>query len=80
MTLENMIENIIMGVEFNSRGAILYHQEDVDVILCNKMLKVMDMSLNIVNDREIVLKEYLELLEDDCDTLVLSTVCHPLGY
>lgn len=67
VTLKNMMENIIMGVEFDPREAILRHQEGVDVIPSNKLLTGMDMSLIAVEDREKVLKEYLELLEDEYD-------------
>ena len=63
VTLKNMMENIIMGIEFEPREAILSHKEGVDVIPSNKLLTGMDMSLITVDDRECVLKEYLELLK-----------------
>lgn len=72
VTLKNMMENIIMGVEFNPREAILHHQEGVDVIPSNKLLTGMDMSLITVEDREKVLKEYLELLEDEYDYILID--------
>ena len=58
VTLKNMMENIIMGIEFDPREAILHHQEGVDVIPSNKLLTGMDMSLLTVDEREKVLKEY----------------------
>ena len=63
VTLKTMMENIIMGLEFDPREAILHHEEGIDVIPSNKLLSGMDMSLFTVEDREKVLKEYLELLE-----------------
>jgi len=75
VTLKNMMENIIMGVEFDPREAVLSHKEGVDVVPSNKLLTGMDMSLITVDDREKVLKEYLELLEDDYDYIIID--CMP---
>ena len=75
VTLKNMMENIIMGIEFDPREAILSHKEGVDIIPTNKLLAGMDMSLITVEDREKVLKEYLELLQDDYDYIIID--CMP---
>lgn len=64
VTLKSMMENIIMGLEFDSKEAILHHEEGVDLIPSNKLLAGMDMSLFTVEDREKVLKEYPEAFED----------------
>ena len=45
VTLKNMLENVIMGIEFEPREAILSHKEGVDVVPSNKLLTGMDMSL-----------------------------------
>lgn len=74
ITLKNMMENIIMGIEFDPREAILRHSEGVDVIPSNKLLTGMDMSLISVEDRESVLKEYLELLKDRYDFIIIDTM------
>lgn len=75
VTLKNMMENIIMGIEFDPKEAILSHKEGVDVIPANKLLTGMDMSLLTAEDREKVLREYLELLEDDYDYIIID--CMP---
>lgn len=75
VTLKTMMENIIMGLEFDLREAILHHEEGIDVIPSNKLLSGMDMSLFTVEDREKVLKEYLELLENDYDYILID--CMP---
>ena len=64
-----------MGLEFDPREAILHHEEGIDVIPSNKLLSGMDMSLFTVEDREKVLKEYLELLEKDYDYILID--CMP---
>lgn len=58
-----------------SKDAVLSHKEGVDVIPSNKLLTGMDMSLLTVEDREMVLKEYLELLEEDYDYIIVD--CMP---
>mgnify|MGYP000077258205 CR=1 FL=1 len=75
VTLKTMMENIIMGLEFDPREAILHHEEGIDVIPSNKLLSGMDMSLFTVEDREKVLKEYLELLKQDYDYILID--CPP---
>ena len=75
ITLKTMMENIIMGHEFDAKEAILKHDEGVDVIPSNKLLAGMDMSLLTVDDREKVLKEYLQLLTKDYDYIIID--CMP---
>lgn len=74
VTLKNMMENIIMGIEFDPKEAILKHSEGMDVIPSNKLLTGMDMSLISVEDRESVLKEYLGLLKADYDYIIIDTM------
>lgn len=75
VTLKEMMEHIIMGIEFEPREAILHHEEGFDIVPSNKLLTGMDMSLITVEDREKVLKEYLELLADDYDFILID--CMP---
>lgn len=72
VTLKTMMENIIMGLEFDPKEAVLHHAEGIDVIPSNKLLSGMDMSLFTVEDREKVLKEYLELLEQEYDYILID--------
>ena len=72
VTLKSMMENIIMGLEFDPKEAVLHHEEGMDLIPSNKLLAGMDMSLFTVEDREKVLKEYLELLKDEYDYILID--------
>ena len=74
-SVKTMLENIIMGIEFEATEAIIHHEEGVDIVPANKLLTGMDMSLITVEDREKVLKEYLELLKDDYDYILID--CMP---
>lgn len=74
-TLKTMMEYIIMGSEFDPKESVLHHAEGVDIVPSNKLLTGMDMSLLTVEDREHVLKEYLDLLKSDYDYMLID--CMP---
>lgn len=72
VTLKNMMENIIMGMDFDPKEAILHHEEGIDVVPSNKLLSGLDMSLISVDDREMVLKEYLNMVKDEYDYILID--------
>ena len=65
VTLKNMLENIVMGIKFDPR----------EVIPSNKLLSGLDVSLIMAEDREIILREYLMLLKEDYDFMIID--CMP---
>lgn len=75
VSLKNMMENIIMGMEFDPHEAILKHTEGMDIVPSNKLLVSMDVSLFSVEDCETVLKEYLQMLKMDYDYIIID--CMP---
>lgn len=75
VTLKNMLENIVMGITFDPKEAILQHEEGVDVIPSNKLLSGLDVSLIMAEDREMILREYLTLLKDNYDYMIID--CMP---
>ena len=75
VTLKNMLENIVMGIKFDPREVILHHEEGVDVIPSNKLLSGLDVALIMAEDREIILREYLMLLKEDYDFMIID--CMP---
>jgi len=75
ITLKNMMENIIMGDEFDPREAVISHPEGVDIVASNKLLTGMDMSLIAVEDREQILRKYLQMLSEDYDYMIID--CMP---
>ena len=75
ITLKTMLESIIVGTNINPQEGILKHREGVDVIPANKLLSGMDMSLITVEERETVLKEFLEPIRADYDFILID--CMP---
>ena len=75
VTLKNMMENIVMGIEFDPREAILHHKEGVDIIPTNIELSGLEISLVNAMSREQTLKLYLADLKKDYDYILID--CMP---
>ncbi|MBR1437791.1 MAG: ParA family protein [Synergistaceae bacterium] len=75
LTLKNKLEDIIIGIDSDPYDAILHHQENVDIIPSNKLLSGLDMSLITVDDRELILKKYIEHLRSNYDYILID--CMP---
>ena len=74
-TLKNKMEDIILGFETDPYDVILNHKEGVDLIPSNKLLSGLDMSLITVENREQILKKYLEKLRGKYDYILID--CMP---
>ena len=75
VTLKSMMEDIIMGLEFDPKEAILHHEEGVDLIPANIELAGMEVSLVNCMNREKMLKQVLEGAKRDYDFILLD--CTP---
>lgn len=75
VTLKNMLECIIMDVEFDPKEAIIRHEEEFDLVPSNKLLAGMDVSLVTIEDREKVLKRYIDMIEDNYEFIIID--CMP---
>ena len=64
----------VLLVDLDPQGH-LHHEEGVDVIPSNKLLSGLDVSLIMAEDREIILREYLMLLKEDYDFMIID--CMP---
>ena len=72
ITLDTQMKKVLQDEPFVYNEGILHHKEGVDVIPSNKLLTGMDLSLIAVEDREQVLKEYLDLLKADYDYIIID--------
>ena len=75
VTLKTMMENIIMGLEFDPREAILHHEEGIDLMPGNIELSGLEVSLVNVMSREHVMRSYIELVKDNYDYILID--CMP---
>ena len=75
VTLKTMMENIIMGLEFDPREAILHHEEGIDLMLGNIELSGLEVSLVNVMSRERIIHEYISMVRDYYDYILID--CMP---
>ena len=75
LTLATLMTSIINGEETDSAEGILHHEEDVDLIPADITLAGLEVSLSNVMSREMILKDYIELLRDQYDYILID--CMP---
>jgi chromosome partitioning protein len=75
MTLANIMEKIIHDEDFDHYGAILRHEEGVDLIPSS--IELSDTEMNLVNtmSREHILRKYLNLIKHEYDYAIID--CPP---
>lgn len=75
VTLKNMMEYIIMDIQFEPTEAVISHEEGFDLVPSNKLLTGMDTSLVTIEEREKVLQKYISMLRHDYDYIIID--CMP---
>ena len=73
VTLKNMLENEIMGFEYDPSEAILHTEEGVDIIPANKLIS--GMALDTADNPELVLRGYIDRIRGLYDVIVID--CSP---
>ena len=73
VTLKNMLENEIMGFDYDPTEAILHTEEGVDIIPANKLIN--GIALDAADTPELVLRGYIERLRGLYDVIVID--CSP---
>ena len=72
-TLKNMLENEIMGFDYDPTEAILHSGEGVDLIPANKLIS--GIALDTADNPELVLRGYIDRLRGLYDVIVID--CSP---
>ncbi len=78
ITLGNVMNDIVSGVEHASHPEILQHQEGFDFVPANRSLSAVEVGLVNVMSRETVLRRYLDEVKKDYDYVLLDC-CPSLG-
>ena len=73
VTLKNMLENEIMGFDYDPTEAILHSGEGVDIIPANKLIS--GIALDAADTPELVLRGYIERIRGLYDVIVID--CSP---
>ena len=74
-TIATIMMDIINENEINPEGGILHHQENVDLLPANIELSAMEIALGNAMSREVILKEYIEMVRDSYDYILID--CMP---
>ena len=75
MTLANLMLSIINEEGIESQDGILHHQEGVDLVPANIELSGLEVSLVNVMSRELVLREYVDIIKEKYDYILID--CMP---
>lgn len=75
VTIANKFIAVINEEEFDSYEGILHHEEGVDVLSANIELSGLEVSIVNVFAREMLLKEYIEMIREDYDYIIID--CMP---
>ena len=75
VTLANKLIAVINEEEFNPYEGILHHEEGVDILPANIELLGLEVSIVNVFAREMLLREYVEMIRNDYDYIIID--CMP---
>ena len=75
IALPTIIGKIINDEEFDCHEGIIHHEEGVDLMPCNIELAALEQTLINVMRREFVLKQYIDLVSENYDYIILD--CMP---
>ena len=75
LTLANVMNDIVAGVESGGHPEILHHAEGFDFVPANRSLSAVEVGLVNVMSRETVLQQYIDSVKRDYDYVLLA--CRP---
>ena len=74
VTLATIMTNIIDEKDFPADFGILHHMEGIDLVPANMELSGIEVSLANTMSREMILKEYIEMIRDRYDYILIDTM------
>lgn len=75
ITLASVMMAIINEEDFKPKEGILHHMEDVDLLPANIELSALEITMGAVMSREVILKEYIEMMRAYYDYILID--CMP---
>ena len=75
LTLANVMNDIVAGIDTDGHPEILHHAEGFDYVPANRSLSSVEVGLVNVMSRETVLRQYLDEVKKDYDYVLLD--CRP---
>ena len=74
-TVATIMMDVINENEIHPEEGILHHEEGVDLLPANIELSAMEITLGNVMSREVILKEYIDMMRDYYDYIIID--CMP---
>lgn len=74
-TLATIMMDIINEVDFEPAEILLHHEEGINLVPANMELSGLEVSLSNVMSREMILKEYIDMIRDSFDYILID--CMP---
>ena len=74
-TLATIMMDIINEDDFEPAEILLHHEEGIDLVPANMELSGLEVSLSNVMSREMILKEYIDMIRDSFDYILID--CMP---
>lgn len=75
VTLATIMMAVINEKEISRTDGILHHKEKVDLLPANLDLSALEVTMGNVMSRELIMKEYIEMVRDDYDYILID--CMP---
>ena len=74
LTLATVMTDIINENDFDEEYGLLHHQEGIDLLPANMELSGIEVSLANAMSREMILKEYIEMVRDRYDYILIDCI------
>lgn len=78
IVLPTLLRHIVNDEEFDKTKGILKHEEGVDLVPCNIELAAFEEEMTSMLRREYILKDYIDMVRDDYDYVIID--CMPYSF
>lgn len=74
-TLATIMLAVINEEEIKPEDGILHHEENVDLLPANIELSALEVTLGNVMSREMIMKDYIEMMRERYDYILIDCLC-----
>lgn len=75
ITLATIMLAVINEEEIQPDDGILHHEEKVDLLPANIELSALEVTLGNVMSREMIMKDYIEMMRERYDYILIDCLC-----
>ena len=78
VTLANILTSVINGEDVDPSDGILHHEENIDLLPGNIELSALEVLMGNVMSRELILKDYIEMMRSRYDYIIIDCMINSL--